>query len=118
MRGLLGEIYWPGTREKPRRFELPLFLFWALATLEFSVFVVGAKLFLICLYGWTKVHDQKLAILSMPKGDPWPLSNGDLIPQGQQFFHYLITLGCWLVLFFLTYLPLRRILPKNEHATA
>jgi hypothetical protein len=118
MRSVIADIYLPRTREGHRRFELLLFLFWALATAEFSALVVGAKLFLICLYGWTKVHEQGLRILAMPKGHSWPVSNGDFIPQGQQFYHYLISVVCWLAIFFVTYLPLRRILPKNEPKTA
>jgi hypothetical protein len=118
MRSVIADIYWPRTREEPRRFEVLLFLFWGVATLEFSALVVGAKVFLICLYGWKKVHEQGLVIVAMPKGRPWPISNGDFIPQGQHFYHYLISLVCWLTIFFLTYLPLRRVLPKNEPKTA
>jgi hypothetical protein len=119
MRETLAKIYFPAVREKPRRFEVLLLLFWAGVTLRFSEMVIAAKLFLICIYGWTRTHGQGLAILAMPKGHPWPVSNGDFIPQRQHFLHFLITVVCWIVLFYVTYLPIRRILPRqNDPATA
>ncbi len=85
-----------------------------LATLIFSIDVLGARLFLVYLYGWTRVQQEHLRILQMPKGQPWPVSNGDLIRDGH-FIHFLFALACWYALFFATYPLLRRLLPKaNE----
>ena len=78
-----------------------LWLAWALATLLFSIHVIGARLFLIYIYGWARVRREHLRILDMPKGDPWPVSNGDVIAQGH-FVHFLISAACWLALFFTT----------------
>jgi hypothetical protein len=90
-------------QEKPRRFEILLFIPWALGTLEFSINVLGTRLFLIYLYGWTKVRREHLHILSMPKGHDWLVSNGEVIKSGF-VIHYLISLVCWFALFFATYL--------------
>ncbi len=118
MRSLIADIYWPKTLDRPRRFEMLLFFFWAMVTNGFATWMVGAKLFLICLYGWTQVSAQGLEIVAMPKGRPWPVSNGDFIPEGQHFYHALISGACWFVIFLITYLLLRRILPKHEPKTA
>jgi hypothetical protein len=99
---------------KLRRFELFLFLAWGLATLLFSIHVIGAKLFLIYLYGWSRVHQEQLSILKMQKGSgPWLVSNGDLIVEGH-FVHFLVSLGCWFVLFFGTYPFIRLLLPRRR----
>jgi hypothetical protein len=73
-----------------RRGEVFLWLPWTLGTLLFSIHVIGAKLFLAYLYGWDRVQREHLAILHMPKGSPWPVSNGDLIPSSKCFIHFLI----------------------------
>lgn len=78
-----------------------LWLAWAIATLMFSIHVIGARLFLVYVYGWSRVHQEHLRILDMPKGDPWPVSNGDMIAHGH-FVHFLISGACWLALFFTT----------------
>jgi hypothetical protein len=49
----------------------------------------------------------------MPKGRPWPVSNGDLIRDGH-FIHFLFSLACWYALFLATYPLLRRLLPKAK----
>jgi hypothetical protein len=72
-----------------RRYEIFLFLPWALATSFFSLHVVGSKLFLIYIYGWAKVRQEKLSLL--------------------------ISGACWLVLFFATYPLIRLLLPKREN---
>jgi hypothetical protein len=109
----------PSTRQRPepRRFEGLLAVPWALMTLSFSITFVGTKLFLICIYGWSKVRDEHLRILDMPKGQPWPVSNGDLI-RDWQALHFVISLVSWLVLFAATYPLLRLLLPKRKPAVA
>ncbi len=110
-----------GSRREPsvplRRFEILLFLPWGLATLFFAKDVLGAKLFLVYLYGWTRVQQEHLRILDMPKGRPWPVSNGDLIREGHSI-HFLISLACWYALFLATYPLLRLLLPKAKKPDA
>lgn len=103
----------PEASAQIRRFEVLLFLPWALATLVFSADVLGARLFLLYLYGWTRVQQEHLRILQMPKGRPWPVSNGDLIRDGH-FIHFLFSLACWYALFLATYPLVRRLLPKAK----
>lgn len=93
--------------------EFLLWFVWTLGTLFFSANVLATKLFLVYLYGWSRVRHEHLRILSMPKGHPWPVSNGDLI-QGQFSMHYLIGVFCWLALFFSTYPFLRLLLPLRK----
>ena len=109
----------PSTRPppEPRRFEGWLAIPWALITLSFSITFVAEKLFLICLYGWSRVRDEHLRIVEMPKGQPCPVSNGDLIHDWQAL-HFVIALVSWFVLFAATYPLLRRLLPKRKPAVA
>jgi len=100
-----------------RRGELFLWLPWTFGTLMLSIHVVGAKLFLVYLYGWSKVQHEHLRILSMPKAHPWPVSNGDVISEGQ-FVHYLISLVCWFAMFFASYPLVRLLLPPARRAVA
>ena len=85
---------------------------WAIGTLLFSANVIGPKLFLLHIYGWSKVQQEHLRFLAMPKGGPWPVSNGDLISEGHFVHYFLVTGVCWLALFFATYPLLRRLLPR------
>jgi hypothetical protein len=84
----------------------------ALGTLFLSIRYVGAWLFLVYKFGWDRVRREHLRILAMPKGHPWPVSNGDEIRSGF-FIHYLITVVCWLamtfgLMFFLSLIPTKR----------
>lgn len=96
-----------------RRGELLLWFVWSLGTLLISDFLIATKLFLVYLYGWTRVWKEHLSILSMPKGHPWPVSNGDLI-YGPFEIHYFVGVFCWFVLFFSTYFFVRRLLPPRR----
>jgi hypothetical protein len=107
----------PTQRSEMRRGEFFLWLPWALGTLLLSIRVVGAKLFLIYLYGLSKVQNEHLQILSMPKGRPWPLSNGQVISEAH-FVHYLISVGCWFAMFFATYPLVRLLLPPARRPVA
>jgi hypothetical protein len=53
-----------------RRCEVFLLLLWAPATLPFSIHVIGAKLFLVYVYESSRVQEEQLRILSMPKTAP------------------------------------------------
>jgi hypothetical protein len=88
--------------------ELFLFIAAALGTLMFAAHLV-AESFLVYLYGWSTVWQQRLHFVDMPKGRPWPISNGDLMTDGF-FLHYLITAALWLPLVAVTYPALRWLL--------
>ena len=111
--------FWPKSYDRGpappeiRRGELLLGLALALGSFIFSNLVVASKLFLIYLYGWSRVWHEHLRILRMPKGRPWPVSNGDFINQGF-FIHFLIAMACWFALFIPTYLLLWRLLPLRK----
>jgi hypothetical protein len=100
-------------RAELRRFEYLLFLPWALGTLILSIRVIGARLFLVYLYGWGRVQQEQLRFLDMPKNAPWLVSNGDSIEKGH-FVHFVISSACWLALFFTTYPLLRLLLPRRR----
>jgi hypothetical protein len=102
----------PPAEAEPRRFEPLLSLVWGLGTLLLSINVIGAYLFLVYLYGWGRVRHEHLRILKMANGQPWVVSNGDLITE-HHFIHYLISGVCWFVLFFATYPLIRLLLPKR-----
>jgi hypothetical protein len=69
-------------------------ILWVLVSLFLATHVVGAKLFLACIYGPTRVWREHLTILEIPKHRPYPVSNGDFITYGH-FVHFLISLVCW-----------------------
>jgi hypothetical protein len=95
-----------------RRFEPLVMIAWGWFTNVLAVYVIGARLFLIYLYGWHKVQQEHLRILSMPRGRHWPVSNGDMI--GDTGIHFLISLVVWLLLFMVTYPFVRLMLPKKR----
>jgi hypothetical protein len=92
--------------------EILLAFFVMIATLLFSILVLAPKIVLIGHYGWAKVQQEHLYFLAMPKGHPWPVSNGDVLDIG--FGHYVVTVICWFGLFFPLYLMLRLLLPKRK----
>jgi hypothetical protein len=99
--------------EPRRRFEYVVRIVWVSLCLWLSIFVIGPKLFVIYLYGWAKVRDQHLHILSMPKGHPWPLSNGGFVDHGY-FISFLISMACYVSLVFATWPVVRLALPKHR----
>ena len=110
----------PGAAEKERceliggarRFDALLTFVLAVTTLFLSIFVIGAKLFLVYIYGWSRVRAEGLTLVSMPKGRPWVVSNGDSLADHQ--LHFVISLACWFAIFLATYLPLRLLLPRAK----
>src|SRR5260370_42340773 len=68
-------------RVELRRFEYFLFLPWALRTLMFSIWVIGARLFLVYVYGWNRGQQEQLRLLEMPKNAPWLGSTRDSIEK-------------------------------------
>jgi hypothetical protein len=95
-----------------RRFDALLAFVLAVGTLFLSIYVIGAKLFLVYVYGWSRVRAEALTLVSMPKGRPWVVSNGDALADHQ--LHFVISLACWFALFLATYLPLRLLLPRAK----
>jgi hypothetical protein len=67
---------------------------WFIVSGLLSVHVVGAKLFLMCVYGPGRVWHERLTILEIPRSRPYPVSNGDFIARGH-FFHFVISFACW-----------------------
>ena len=94
-----------------RRGEVLLFIPWAIGTLLLASNWIGPQLFLVFVFGWKKVQQQHLTLVATPKGHPWPVSNGEFITH-DFFAHYVISLCCCLILFIVTYLPVRLMLPR------
>lgn len=99
-------------RESTRDGEMLLAFPLVIATLFFSILVLAPKIVLIGHYGWTKVQQEHLHFLDMPKGHPWPVSNGDKLDIG--FAHYIVSVICWFGLFIPLYSILRLLLPKRK----
>ena len=97
-----------------RRFEIRTMLALGAASVWLASAVLAPKLFLVYQFGWEHVRRERLKILAMPKGKPWPLSDGGVIESG--FGDYgLIQIGCVMLLFFGTY-PLVLLLPRRTAA--
>ncbi len=78
----------------------------------------AAFLWLIRLYGFTRVWSEHLHFVSMPKAGDWIVSNGDHITEGFFVHHYLVGVVLWLVIFFAP-MPLifrRKVRQRNEEA--
>ena len=68
-----------------------------------SLYAAGysaAYLWLIRLYGFTRVRSEHLHFVSMPNGGDWIVSNGDHITEGFFVQHYLVGVVLWLVILF------------------
>ena len=102
----------PGSQ--PRKFETLLFLVWGLLTL-YGSFYAAKYIYLIHLYGFSRVWGEHLRFTATPKGHPWLVSNGDSITGGH-FLHYVITLVIWLSFFYFTAPLLHRLLPLKKPA--
>ena len=97
---------------QPRRFEKPLSIIYAMGTLLLTYHVIAPTLFLVKIYGWSRVFREHLHLLAMPKGAPWLVSNGDFVSGGEPAI-FGFGLPCWLVLLFATYPFLRLLLPRK-----
>src|SRR5207253_3188257 len=74
----------------PARIIKPfLFLVWAFSTL-YAAFHIALYIFLIHLYGFSRVRSEHLYFTSTPKARAWIVSNGDRITEGH-FLHWLIS---------------------------
>jgi hypothetical protein len=100
----------------PRRFGTLVFLAWGLLTF-YPAYYASHYLFLIHLYGFSRVRAEHLHFTEMPKGRPWVVSNGDVITEGY-FVHFLIGVGLWFALFFITFRFIYHLLPERKIANA
>jgi hypothetical protein len=99
-----------------RKFEILAFLASGLSTF-YLAFHAGAYLFLVYLYGSSRVQGEHLHFIKMPKGHAWIVSNGDQVAEGH-FLHYLMVLGIWFALFFLAFPIIYWLLPKRDEGSA
>lgn len=99
--------------DDPRHFEVVLFFLCCITALYIAHSIIGAKLFLIYLYGWDAVQNEHLTFTDMPKVGPWLVSNGDIITD-KKTIHFFITVICWWAISIPLYLLLRRLLPRNR----
>jgi hypothetical protein len=83
----------------------------------FAAYRIALYVFLIHLYGFSRVRSEHLHFTDTPKGHPWPVSNGDLITKGQ-FLHFLILLAVWMVLFPITFRYIHCLLPMKKERDA
>ena len=92
-------------------------LVWALATLYFSIYF-SEFLLLGHLYGFARVHSEHLHFTATPKGHDWIVSNGDHVGVSGTSWHFLVSLGLWLALFFATFWIIYYFLPKRKDTNA
>ncbi len=97
-------------KSKIRKGDSLLGIALALVTCLFTANILAPNVFVVYKYGWKKVCEQHLEILHMPKGMPWPISNGEYITD-DFFICYLMGLLMWFFLLLITYFPLRLLLP-------
>lgn len=97
-----------------RKGETAVGLVLAVSTLYLAIHA-AARLFLIYLYGLTRVQSEHLHFISMPKGRAWLVSNGDQIFEGQSL-HFVISGSLWLALFIPVYIIIHRLLPRAGKA--
>jgi len=84
-------------KKKTIRLAPVAFAVWVFLGLYASIYA-AAYLWLIRLYGVTRVRSEHLQIVSMPRGGDWIVSNGDRITEGFFVHHFLVALGLWLVI--------------------
>ena len=92
-------------------------LVWALATLYFSIYF-SEFLLLGHLYGFARVRSEHLHFTATPKGHDWIVSNGDHVGVSGTSWHFLVSLGLWLALFFATFWIIYYFLPKRKDTNA
>jgi hypothetical protein len=81
--------------------------FWAAVYLAFHA---GAFFFLAYLYGVVQVWNENLYFVKMPKGQPWEVSNGDLITD-RHYVQFLFAAPLIVAFFFLFYAIAAQISP-------
>ena len=86
------------SQSKPPKLNSVVFVVWALASLYAGIYA-AAYLWLFQLYGFSRVFNEHLHFIAMPKGGPWIVSNGDQINHGFFLHHFLVALALWFVIF-------------------
>lgn len=94
----------------PRRYESWVFLFCGLVGFS-SGLTTANFLFLTYLYGFHRVYTEGLELVSMPKGHPWIVSNGDIIDQATTSIHFFILAPCLGSMTLGLYCAIRHFLP-------
>jgi hypothetical protein len=96
----------------PRKHETLVGIVSAVSTLYLGL-RGGTYLFLVYLYGFSRVRSEGLKFVSMGKGNPWIVSNGDQVIEGQ-YLHFLIGGAIWAALFFLIFPLIYYRLPEEN----
>ena len=85
-------------------------LFVSFSGAVYLAYQVSACLFLVYLYGLFRVVREGLHFVSMPKGGPWVVSNGDQITEGH-YVQFLFALPLMIGLNFVFYAIAARVSP-------
>jgi len=86
-------------KTKLTRFAPVIFVAWALLSLYGGIYS-ATYIWLIQMYGFSRVCSERLHFASMPKGGDWIVSNGDRITEGFFIHHFLVAGILWFALFF------------------
>jgi hypothetical protein len=97
----------------PRRFATLTFLVTGFFATEVGFRFIGGYLYLVYMYGFSRVHNEHLHLLKMGKVDPWIVSNGDKIPGGG-FPWFLVAAATSFAFFVPTFLLVYRLLPVRK----
>src|SRR5438132_625390 len=100
-------------RLKGRRFGELTCMLWAAGTL-YAAYFIAHYIFLIYVYGFSRVRADHLYFVTTPKVKAWIVSNGDRLVTGH-FIHFLISLGLWWILFLGTFPLISRMLPATKN---
>src|ERR1700743_1747955 len=77
-----------------------VFIVWALASLYAGIYA-AAFLWWFQLYGFSRVFNEHLRFIAMPKSGAWIVSNGDQITSGFFVHQFLASLTLWFAIFFI-----------------
>jgi hypothetical protein len=76
--------------EALRPLEVSALAAWILATAYVSTRLVGPRLLLLAIYGWSRVQHDQLSMLRMPKHGQWLVSNGDVVDSATALYYNLL----------------------------
>ena len=102
------------SKSEPPTMILLVFPIWGPVSL-YAAFHAAAFLWLIQLYGFSRVFAEHLHFIGMPKGGAWIVSNGDHITSGYFLHHFVVMLALWLTLFLV---PVAFIYRRRERYAA
>lgn len=104
-----------GKEYVPRKYEGILLVVFAYCMYKVA-FKFAGYLFLCYLFGFSRVQNESLRIVTTPKGHPWVISNGDQIETGLQPIHYFICVVVWILITIIGFVIIRRLLPKQKRS--